>query len=319
MGPKILVTGSIAVDYILNIPGKFRECLQTSGEKIGLAVMANERSMRFGGTAGNISYNLGLMEIPHHVMSRVGKDFAELGYAKHFESPNRNLAIDQIPNDYTASCYILNDEAANQISAFYEGALGHKLDVSIKQKIKNVNEICFAINAPQNPGAMKNLAQQLIDLKINMIFDPGQVTAAFSKADLELILSKSYALVSNEFEFNIICKTLGRNRKEILDLVPRIITTQGSKGSLLSMKEKEISIPIVKPKEVKDTTGAGDGYRAGLLAGLINKLPLEQCCQLGAVIGSFVVETVGAQTQVFSKNDVEKRFENSFKNKIKIN
>ncbi len=319
MGPKILVTGSIAVDYILNIPGKFRDCIQTSGDKIGLAVMANARSMRFGGTAGNISYNLGLMEIPHYVMSRVGKDFAELGYAKHFESPNRSLAINHIPDDYTASCYILNDEAANQISAFYEGALGHKLDVSIRQKVENVNEINFAINAPQNPGAMKNLAQQLSDLKINMIFDPGQVTAAFSKAEMEPILSKAYALISNEFEFNIICKTLGRNRKEILDIVPRIITTQGGKGSLLTLKNEEKTIPIVKPREVKDTTGAGDGYRAGLLAGLANKLSLEQCCQLGAVIGSFVVETVGAQTQIYSSKDVEQRFANSFNKKIKIN
>ncbi len=318
MGPKILVTGSIAVDYILNIPGKFRECMQISGEKIGMAVMANARSMRFGGTAGNISYNLGLMKIPHHVMSRVGKDFAELGYAKHFESPNRNLALEHIENDYTASCYILNDEASNQIIAFYEGALGYKLDVSIRQKIENANEINFAINAPQNPGAMKNLAQQLVDLKVNMIFDPGQVTAAFSKAEMEPILLKAYALISNEFEFNIICKTLNRSRKEILDLVPRIITTQGSKGSLLSLKNEEKTIPIVKPREVKDTTGAGDGYRAGLLAGLINKLPLEQCCQLGAVIGSFVVETVGAQTQVFTNKDVEARFEKAFNKKIKI-
>ncbi len=318
MGPTILVTGSIAVDYILNIPSKFRDSLQTSGDKVGMALMANARSMQFGGTAGNISYNLGLLGVPHYVMSRVGRDFAELGYAKHFDSPSRILALDQIPDDYTASCYILNDEAANQITTFYEGALAHKLDVLINQKIKDVKEIKLAINAPQNPGAMKNLAQQLHELKINMIFDPGQVTAAFSKADLEPILMKSYALVSNEFEFNMISKTLGRNRKEILDLVPRIITTQGSKGSLLSTKDNEITVPIVKPKEVKDTTGAGDGYRAGLLAGLINNFPFEQSCQLGAVIGSFVVETVGAQTQVFSRNDVEKRFEVAFKKKIKL-
>jgi adenosine kinase len=319
MGPNILVTGSIAVDYILNIPGKFRECMQTSGDKIGLAVMANARSMRFGGTAGNISYNLGLLEVPHYVMSRVGKDFADLGYAKHFESPNRHMAIDHIPNDYTASCYILNDESANQISAFYEGALGHKLDVLIHQKIKNASEINFAINAPQNPGAMKNIAQQLNELKVKMIFDPGQVTPAFSKADMEPILSKAYALISNEFEFNIISKTLGRNRKEILELVPQIITTQGGKGSLLSTKNGEMTIPVAIPRDVKDTTGAGDGYRAGLLAGLFNKFPLEQCCQLGAVIGSFVVETVGAQTQVFSRKEVETRFKTAFGKQIKIN
>jgi len=318
MGPNILVTGSIAVDYILNVPGKFRDSLQASGDKIGLAVMANSRSMRFGGTAGNISYNLGLLEVPHYVMSRVGKDFADLGYAKHFESPNRHMAIDHIPNDYNASCYILNDENANQISAFYEGALGHKLDVLIRQKIKNASEITFAINAPQNPGAMKNLAQQLNELKINMIFDPGQVTSAFSKAEMEPILARSYALISNEFEFNMISKTLGRNRKELLDIVPRIITTQGGKGSLLSTKNDEKIIPVVKPREVKDTTGAGDGYRAGFLTGLINKFPLEQCCQLGAVIGSFVVETVGAQTQVFARKDVETRFETAFGTQIKI-
>ena len=318
MKPKILVTGSIAVDYILTISGKFHNCLQINYDKIGMAVMATSRSMQYGGTAGNISYNLGLLEIPHYVMSRVGKDFSDLGYAKHFESPNRILALEYILNDITASCYIFNDEISNQLSAFYEGALRHKLYVNIREKIKDVNEIRFAINAPQNPNAMKNIAKQLEEMNINMIFDPGQVALAFSKPELESLLSKSYILICNEFEFNRICQILDRNQHEIADLVPRFIITKGANGSILNLKNEEIFIPVVNPKDVKDTTGAGDGYRAGLLTGLINEMPLDQCCQLGAVIGSFVVETVGGQTQVYTKKDVELRFEKTFNKKIKI-
>ncbi len=103
-----------------------------------------------------------------------------------------------------------------------------------------------------------------------------------------------------------------------MDLVPHLITTQGGRGSTVTTRSGEEIIPAAKPRVVKDTTGAGDGYRAGLLAGLEKGLTLQQSCQVGSVIGSFVVETVGAQTQVFTKKEVEKRYESTFGEKVHL-
>jgi adenosine kinase len=289
------------------------------GTKVGCALMATNRTVHFGGTAGNISYNLGLLEVPHYVFSRVGKDFAELGYAQHLESPFRTLLLDTIDDDITASCYIFNDDLSNQISTFYEGAMAFKLDIDLSAQVPGIEDVQFAINAPQNKVAMLNLARELKAMDKNMIFDPGQVTPAYTREDLEEGLQGAYALISNEFEFNMISEKLGRSVDEMFELVPRIVTTRGGSGSVIRLSGEETAIPVVKPKAVKDTTGAGDGYRAGMLAGLVNNLDLEKSCKLGAVIGSFVVETVGAQTQVFSRNDVEKRFEKAFGEKLEIN
>lgn len=318
MNPKVLLAGSIAVDYILKTPGKFHECLQMDGSKVGCALMADSRTVHFGGTAGNISYNLGLLEVPHLVLSRVGKDFAELGYAQHLESPFRTLLLDTIEEDVTASCYIFNDDLANQMSVFYEGALAHKLDIDLEQQVPGIDEVEFAINAPQNIVAMTNLARELRSRGKKVIFDPGQVTPAYNQEDLERNLQGAYALISNEFEFNMISEKLGKNAEEILEFVPQIITTRGGSGSVIRSAAGEIEIPAVKPRAVKDTTGAGDGYRAGMLAGLVNGYNLEKSCQLGAVIGSLKVETVGAQTHVFTPEDVQTRFEQAFNEEIDL-
>src|SRR5271157_580893 len=276
MNPKILLAGSIAVDYILKTPGKFGECVRMDGDKVGCALMADTRTVHFGGTAGNISYNLGLLEVPHYVLSRVGKDFSELGYAQHLEAPVRTLLFDTIDEDVTASCYIFNDDLANQISVFYEGAMKYKLEMDLQTQVPGIAEVSFAINAPQNVVAMLNLARELKEMGKNMIFDPGQVTPAYSGQDLEIGLQGAYALISNEFEFNMISEKLGRSVDEMLELVPRIVTTRGGSGSVIRINGEEILVPVVKPKAIKDTTGAGDGYRAGMVAGLANGMDLEQ-------------------------------------------
>jgi len=318
---KILILGSLAFDYIMGFKESFINAVSIDHDKeeYQSTVTADSRHQFFGGTAGNIAYNLGLLNIANtSLFGSVGNDFERLGYKDHIKKfKNIELLVDEHEDLFTAACYIVNDIKANQMIIFHGGALDKGKDIDLRVKISNPEEYVYAINSTQSIDAMTNFADQLFDLKIPTIFDPGQVTPLFRKKTLLDILKKSEILIGNNYEINKIKEKSELSEEDILKFVRAIILTKGSEGSEfiykdISNKTFKISIPIAIPKEVKDTTGAGDGYRAGLLTGLILNMTLLDSCRLGAIIGSFVVETKGAQTQVFNLEQVRKRFYTTF-------
>jgi adenosine kinase len=282
-------------------------------------VTANSRIQHFGGTAGNIAYNLGLLNIsPVSLLGSVGKDFESLGYRDHITKfHNIDLNVDIQDDLFTAACYIVNDKKSNQMIIFHGGALDEGKNIDLRKKIKDPEQYAYAINSTQGIEAMKNFADQLSELKIPMIFDPGQITPLFSKNNLLSILTKSEILIGNLYEINQVMSKTGMDDKDLLEHISAIIKTKGSEGSEIitktsSGKLENIEIPISNPNKVIDATGAGDGYRAGLLSGIILEMSLQNACRLGSTVGSFVVETSGAQTQVYDIAGVRKRFLNTY-------
>ncbi|MBY9012602.1 MAG: hypothetical protein KGD70_09535 [Candidatus Lokiarchaeota archaeon] len=320
-GNKIIVLGSLAFDYIMSFEENFVNAVSIDHEKeeYQSTVTANSRVQRFGGTAGNISYNLGLLNTSTVLLlGSVGLDFNTLGYRDHITKfPNIDLNVDIQPDLFTAACYIVNDKKSNQMIIFHGGALDENKNIDLQQKIKEPEQYAYAINSTQSVDAMKSFADQLSDLNIPMIFDPGQVTPLFSKDDLVDILKKSDILIGNSFEIKQVLKKTDLDEQNILKLVNIIIKTKGSEGSELIYKTdseelKRNEIPIAIPNTMVDATGAGDAYRAGILTGLIlNMNPLESC-KLGSILGSFVVETSGAQTQTYDIEKVKKRFQKTY-------
>ena len=318
---KVLVLGSLAFDYIMGFKESFINAVSIDHDKeeYQSTVTADSRKQFFGGTAGNIAYNLGLINIAKvALLGSVGNDFERLGYKEHIKRfKNVDLIIDEHEDLFTAACYIVNDIKSNQMIIFHGGALDKCTDIDLREKISNPEEYIYAINSTQGIDAMINFANQLFELNIPSIFDPGQVTPLFQKKSLIEVLNKSEILIGNNYEINQIMQKSGLSKESILKYVRAIITTKGSEGSELCYKDEndkqfKINIPIATPKKIIDTTGAGDGYRAGVLSGLILNMTLLDSCRLGAIIGSFVVETDGAQTHVFNLEQVKKRFYATF-------
>ncbi|MFW9894655.1 MAG: PfkB family carbohydrate kinase, partial [Candidatus Thorarchaeota archaeon] len=271
------------------------------------------------GTAGNIAYNLGLLSIAKvSLLGSVGNDFETLGYKEHIKKfKNVDLKVDIYDDLFTAACYIVNDIKSNQMIIFHGGALDKCKDIDLNVKLKNPNEFVCAINSTQSVEAMTNFSTQLKNLKIPFIFDPGQVTPLFQKEALIEVIKKSDILIGNTHEISQIKEKSNLSEESILEYVRAIITTKGSEGSELAYKDEldkviKLQIPIATPLKVEDTTGAGDGYRAGLLTGFVLNMTLLDSCRLGAIIGSFVVETIGAQTQNFNFDQVKERFLDNF-------
>jgi adenosine kinase len=318
---KILVLGSLAFDYIMGFKEKFINAVSIDHDKeeYQSTVTADSRHQFFGGTAGNIAYNLGLLNIAKvSLFGSVGNDFERLGYKDHFERfKNVEILVDQHDDLFTAACYIVNDINSNQMIIFHGGALDRCKDIDLIKKIRNPEEFIYAINSTQSIEAMQNFSEQLFKLKIPTIFDPGQVTPLFPKEILIDLIKKSSIIIGNKHEVNQIENKTGLSEQDLIKLVDAIIITKGSEGSELIYKDDKrkvfkINIPIANPKRIKDTTGAGDGYRAGILTGLTLDMTLLDSCRLGAIIGSFVVETRGAQTQNFNIKKVRTRFFKTF-------
>ncbi|MFX1377481.1 MAG: carbohydrate kinase family protein [Promethearchaeota archaeon] len=318
---KVLVLGSLAFDYIMGFKESFIKAVSINHDKeeYQSTVTADSRYQFFGGTAGNIAYNLGLLNIANvSIFGSVGDDFERLGYMEHIKQfRNVELLLDVHEDLFTAACYIVNDIKSNQMIIFHGGALDKCKDINLKERISNPEEFIYAINSTQSIEAMTNFAHQLSDLKIPTIFDPGQVTPLFKKDNLLELLMKSEILIGNNHEISQIKEKSELTEDQILEFLNAIIITQGSKGSDLIYKDRKkkifkIHIPIATADKIVDTTGAGDGYRAGILTGLTLDMTLLDSCRLGAIIGSFVVETTGAQTQIFNILMVRERFLNTF-------
>jgi adenosine kinase len=195
---------------------------------------------------------------------------------------------------------------------FHGGALDKCKEIDLRERITDPEKYIYAINSTQSVDAMVNFQDQLHDLKIPIIFDPGQVTPLFPKDLLTEVIKKTTILIGNEYEIKQIENKLESTTGDIIKLVTAIIVTKGKKGSQLIYKDEkkvyQIDIPICKPEKLIEPTGAGDGYRAGILTGLSLNMTLIDSCRLGSVIGSFVVETSGPQTQFYQVQDVKKRF-----------
>jgi adenosine kinase len=320
MDDTVLVLGSIAFDYIMKFDGKFKDVILPDPNKnLTGSFNVTTLTVRFGGTAGNISYNLALLGVRAIAVSSAGPDIVTMKYDEHLKKTGVDLRLVGHPEEHTAVAYIISDSTHNQLTIFHPGALKHAGAISIREAIQDViHRVKLAIVAPNPVDAFMNHTRELSELGIPFIFDPGQLVPAFTPEQLTEIIPKSKLLIANSHEIGMITSKLNSSVEKLLSRVPNIIVTEGAKGSRLYGRDSVKQIPIAKPRLVRDSTGAGDGYRAGLLAGLLGSLSLEDSAKLGAVVGSFVVEGNGPQDHVFTLDDVKKRYKETYNEALKL-
>lgn len=295
----ILITGSIAYDRIMNFSGYFKnEILPDKIHILNVSFFIEKMQESFGGTAGNIAYNLSLLKIKPLVWGNVGKDFSV--YEQWMKKNNINISlVKKIKESQTASAYIITDKADNQIAGFFPGAMSAPLIVKGKrQKAKWSYKL--AIVSPQNPVDMVALPKLFKQKNIPYIFDPGQQVASLTSVDLKKSIAGSVVTIGNDYEISLIKKKTGFTEKQLLAKTQTLITTMGEKGSVIMVNNKKIKVPAVKVKKVIDPTGAGDAYRAGIIYGMLNQLPWKEAGDIAAKISAAAVQKQGTQNHIFS-------------------
>lgn len=312
---NVVVTGSLGYDYIMDFPGRFADRIMPEKiHQISLSFHVNKLTKNFGGTAGNIAYTLNLLGIKPQILSCAGNDF---GAYKHHLDKHRlaTTHIKAIKNVTTGAYFVVTDMDDNQIGSFYLGGSIYNHQLTLTEAKPKID---FVVIAPNSPPALNKFVRECRKLKLPYLYDPAFQIGSLSASDLHRGIEGAQILIGNDYEMALIEKKLQVSHQELRQLVPTLITTLGHKGSIIETKNEKIVIPVAKPKNTSDPTGAGDAYRAGFLAGYLRGFDLPTCGKMGSVAAVYTVEKYGTQTHWFTKKDFGARFRNNFKEKVNL-
>jgi len=306
---KIIVSGSLAYDRIMDFPGYFSDhILPEKIHVLNVCFQVNGMREKFGGTAGNIAYALTLMGEKPGISATIGRDYH--GYFEWLRRNGLNTEdIKIIEEEFTASAFITTDRADNQITGFNPGAMKYSSSLDF-DRLDPKNTLVIV-----SPGNLEDMVTYPLACKargIDYIFDPGQSLPMLDPKDLVEAVEGCRVLISNDYEVDLIMSKTGLKKEALLKRAKAIIVTMGELGSQVSTPDADLRIPAVAPKKVEDPTGAGDSYRGGLISGLVRGRDIVQCARMGSVCASFAVESYGTQDYRFSLAEFNERFRKSF-------
>ncbi|MEO6214142.1 MAG: carbohydrate kinase family protein [Vicinamibacterales bacterium] len=305
---SIVVTGSIAYDYLMSFPGKFTEhFLPEHMSRVSLSFLVDTMDKRRGGCAPNIAYTLALLGERPRLMGAAGQDFNE--YRQWLDAAGVDTSLVKVVDGkFTASFFCSTDQESNQIASFYTGAMAHAAELSFR----TAPECRLAIISPNDPAAMVQYAEECRTLKIPFIWDPGQQCARMSGDELAEGLTGAAIVICNDYEFELIRQKTGLDEAGVLTRADALVITRGENGSTIIQKDTRTDVAAVPPQRIVDPTGVGDAFRAGFMKGMNGGVAYTVCAQLGSVAATYALEHLGGQSHAFTWNEFSSRYETHF-------
>jgi adenosine kinase len=304
---KIVVTGSIAIDYLMSFPGKFTEhILPEHIHRVSLSFLVDTMDRRRGGCAPNIAYTLALLGERPTLLATAGEDFGE--YRTWLEAAGVDTSgVKEIPGKFSASFFCSTDQNNNQIASFYTGAMAHAGELSFRAVACDL-----AIISPNDPGAMIQYADECRTLGIRYIFDPGQQCARMSGEELREGVVGATLVICNDYEFEILRQKTGLGEDDILSRSEALIITRGENGSSIVTSKGRTDVRAVAPRRIVDPTGVGDAFRGGFLKGMALGHLYPTCAQMGSVAATYALEHLGGQGHSYTWEEFRERYDRAY-------
>ena len=305
---NIVVTGSIAYDYLMGFPGKFTEhFLPEHMNRVSLSFLVDTMDKRRGGCAPNIAYTLALLGDRPRLMATAGEDFGD--YRQWLDATGVDTTLTkQIPGKFCASFFCSTDVDNNQIASFYTGAMADAGQLSFR----TVKDCGLAIIAPNDPGAMVQYAEECRTLKIPFIFDPGQQCARMSGDQLRDGITGATIVIVNDYELELLRQKTGLDEQGILGVAKTLIVTRGEHGSSVITASGQVDVPAVTPTAIVDPTGVGDAFRGGLMRGISLGASYEISARMGSVAATYALEHMGGLSHAYTWDEFKARYEKHF-------
>src|SRR3989454_5955140 len=218
---KLVVTCSIAFDYLMSFPGRFTEhFLPEHMNRVSLSFLVDTMVKRRGGCAPNIAYTLALLGERPLLMATAGEDFGE--YRRWLEAAGIDTSlVVEVHGKFCASFFCSTDLENNQIASFYTGAMADAGQLSFR----TVRDCGLAIIAPNDPGAMVQYAEECRTLGIPYIFDPGQQCARMAGDELKDGIVGATIVICNDYEFELLGQKTGMREDDVLAVAKALIIT----------------------------------------------------------------------------------------------
>ncbi|HSQ26281.1 MAG TPA: carbohydrate kinase family protein [Anaerolineales bacterium] len=305
---NILLTGSVAYDYLMTFPGYFKDhILPERLNAISLSFLVETMVRLRGGIAPNIAYTLALLGQRPRLWAAVGEDFEE--YRSWLEEKGvETSGARVIPGVFTASFFVNTDRANAQIASFYPGAMAYASQLSLYQLSDNIPDL--VVISPNDPQAMIQYVEECQGLKLPYIYDPSQQIVRLSGENLQAGIRQAYGLFVNDYEAALIEKMTGWDIQIILEINPQItvVITRGEYGADIYTSQGNLMVPVVSPLEIVDPTGVGDAFRGGFLTGLSHGFDLALCGRMGALAATYCLEKRGPQGHFFTREEFLARY-----------
>jgi adenosine kinase len=309
----IAVAGSIATDHLMTFPGRFTEQLVADQlHTVSLSFLVDTLDVRRGGVGPNICFGMGALGLRPVLVGAAGTDFAEYrSWLDRHQVDTESVHISE--TQHTARFVCTTDVEHNQIASFYTGAMSEARNIELRPVAERVGGLDLVLIGADDPQAMARHTQECRDRGYPFAADPSQQLAWLEGEGIRDLVDGAAYLFSNEYERALIETKTGWSDEEILERVGVRITTLGAKGARIDRKgEQPVFVGCPKETVKADPTGVGDGFRAGFLAGLTWELELERAGQVGAMLATLVIETVGPQEYELDRGDFLERFAEAY-------
>ena len=305
---KLVVTGSVAYDYLMSFPGKFTEhFLAEHMQRVSLSFLVDSMDKRRGGCAPNIAYTLALLGERPLLLATAGEDFGE--YRQWLEAAGIDTSgVLQIDGKFCASFFCSTDQDNNQIASFYTGAMADAGQLSFR----TIGHVDLAIISPNDPGAMIQYAEECRTLRIPFIFDPGQQCARMSGDELREGVHGATIVIVNDYELQLLRQKTGLDEAAIIEQAHALIVTRGEHGSTVVTRTGRCDVNAVSPHRIVDPTGVGDAFRGGLMKGIALGYPYDVACRIGSVAATYALEHLGGQSHAYTWSEFVERYVEHF-------
>jgi adenosine kinase len=310
---KIGVAGSVGLDHLMTFSGKFTDSFVAGSlEKVSLSFLVDSLDVRRGGCAANICYGMGVLGLNPVLIAAVGKDWAdyEAWLSRHGVDTSHALVSNTL---YTAHFMVTTDDDLNQIASFFPGAMSEARNIELAPIMEKTGRFDMVVISPDDPQAMLHHSEVCRKDGIPFAADPSQQMARMSGEEIKLLIDGASYLFLNEYELALAMQKTGWSDREILEHVKIRVVTLGSKGAKVESAAGEfVQVGVPQEKSKTDPTGVGDSFRSGFIAGLAWGLSHERCAQLGSLIATYVIETMGTQEYRFTSAEFLARFQAAY-------
>jgi adenosine kinase len=310
---RIVVTGSIAQDYLMSFEGRIREQIVPEElHRISLSFLVDDLQVRRGGNGANIAFGIAQLGLRPVLAGAAGADFGD--YRSWLDRHGVDTASVRVSElHHTARFFCTTDLDHNQIATFYAGAMTEAREIELGPIVERIGGVDLLIVSPDDPEAMRRHTAEARELGIPFLADPSQQLVRMDGDEVDELVTGARYLIANDYEMALLETKTGWRHEDVLARVDVCVTTHGAKGSVIERGGDEPIKVLAAPEKAKvDPTGVGDAYRAGFVVGQAWGVGLERSGQLGSLLASYVLEHLGTQEYEVAATAFLQRFGDSF-------